>query len=87
MKPLLIEIGSEEIPARFISKGLALLKEALTHFLETSSVEYGNISEYATPRRLALYIEDITEKQKDRTVEHLGPPKKVAFDEHGNPSR
>jgi glycyl-tRNA synthetase beta chain len=87
MKPFLIEIGSEEIPARFISKGLALLKEALTDFFDTSSVEYGNISEYATPRRLAVYIEDVTEKQKDRTVEHLGPPKKLAFDEHGNPSR
>lgn len=84
MKPLLIEIGSEEVPARFISKGLALLKDALTNFFEKSAIEYGNISEYATPRRLALYFEDVTEKQKDRTKTIKGPSKKVGLDSDGN---
>ncbi len=87
MKPLLIEIGSEEIPARFISKGLVLLKEALIQFFDKSSIEYGNINEYSTPRRLALYIEDVTEKQADRTIEALGPSEKVAFDDKGSPTR
>ena len=87
MKPLLIEIGSEEIPARFIPQGLALFREALTRFLDKSLIEYGKINEYSTPRRLALYIEDVTEKQKDRTIEVLGPPESVAFDDRGTPTK
>ena len=87
MKPLLIEIGSEEIPARFVPEGLALLKKELTQLLESSSIDYGLISEYSTPRRLALLVNDVAEKQKDRTVETLGPPKKVAYDDKGAPTK
>ena len=68
MKPLLIEIGSEEIPARFIPIGLKLLRTDLTDFLDESGISYGSISEYATPRRLALLINDIAEKQEDKTT-------------------
>lgn len=87
MRPLLIEIGSEEIPARFIPKGLALLKDELTQLFDSSSIEYGAISEYSTPRRLALLINDVADKQKDRTVESLGPPKNVAYDDQGLPTK
>ena len=87
MKPFLFEIGSEEIPARFVSIGLALLKDAFIRLLDKTSIEYGNISEYATPRRLTIYMEGISERQKDRTTESLGPPKKVAFDDKGSPTK
>ena len=87
MKPLLFEIGSEEIPARFVSVGLGLLKDAFIQLLDKSSIGYGNISLYATPRRLTIYIEGVSEKQKDSTTEFLGPPKKVAFDDKGSPTK
>lgn len=87
MKPLLIEIGSEEIPARFIARGLASLKNDIKNLLENSLIDYGNISEFSTPRRLAVYIDDVSERQKDRTVESLGPPKKIAFDDKGLPTK
>ena len=87
MKSLLLEIGSEEIPARFVLRGLTILKEELTHFLDNASIGYGAISEYATPRRLAIYIEGISDMQKDRTVETMGPPKRVAFDDQGAPTK
>ncbi len=87
MKQLLIEIGSEEIPARFLSKGLVLLKNALTEFLESSAISYGNISEYATPRRLALLFDNVAEQQDDRTIETLGPPKRAAYDADGKPTK
>ena len=87
MKPLLIEIGSEEIPARFVPKGLELLKEELTRFLGETSISHGSISEYATPRRLALLIDDVAEKQEDKTVESFGPSKKAAYDTDGNPTK
>ncbi|RJQ14761.1 MAG: glycine--tRNA ligase subunit beta [Nitrospiraceae bacterium] len=86
-KTFLLEIGSEEIPARFVPRGLAILKDALVQFLNNASVEYGPISEYSTPRRLTIYIENVSEMQKDRTTETLGPPKKVAFDDKGNPTK
>lgn len=87
MQPLLIEIGSEEIPARFIPRGLALLREDLVQLLEKSAVKYGSISEYSTPRRLALLVESVAEMQDDRTIEALGPPKKAAYDAAGNPTK
>jgi glycyl-tRNA synthetase beta chain len=40
-----------------------------------------------TPRRLALAVYDLQEKQPDRVVEHIGPSRKAGFDEQGNPSR
>ncbi len=87
MKSLLFEIGCEEIPARFVPRGLQILREALVNLLEKSSIGYGKISEYATPRRLALCIEGVSESQKDRMTEILGPPKKAAFDNKGEPTK
>lgn len=87
MKPLLIEIGSEEIPARFIPKGLELLNDSFVQLFNQLSIDFGNIKEYATPRRLTIYVENVQETQKDRTIESLGPPKKVAFDSNGNPTK
>jgi glycyl-tRNA synthetase beta chain len=87
MKTLLIEIGSEEIPSRFVPRGLDLLKKDLLQLLEKSFISYGTISEYATPRRLTLLIDDVAEKQEDRSIESLGPPKKAAFDTDGNPTK
>ena len=82
-----MEIGSEELPARFLSRGLALLKEDLVRLMDASSISYGRITEYATPRRLTLYIEDVAEQQKDRTIESLGPPKNAAYDAKGDPTK
>lgn len=87
MKPLLFEIGSEEIPARFVTSGLESLKESIIKLLDDASIGYGNITGFATPRRLAVFIDDVAEKQKDRILESLGPPKKVAFDDQGVPTK
>jgi glycyl-tRNA synthetase beta chain len=84
MKPLLFEIGTEEIPARFIPGGIKSLKEGLIKVLNDASIDFGDVFEYATPRRLAVFIENVSETQKDRKIEVLGPPKKFAFDERGN---
>lgn len=83
---LLLEIGTEEIPARFIPDGIEALKDRLLEFLSKSAIEFGKVSEYATPRRLAVLIENVSELQKDRIVEILGPPRKIAFDASNNPT-
>lgn len=87
MKTLLLEIGSEEIPARFISKGLEALRGDLMKLLESRSIEYGSISEYATPRRLTLEVSDVAEKQKNITTKSVGPPKNIAYDDKGAPTK
>lgn len=87
MKPLLLEIGTEEIPARFISKGLTSLKEEFIKLFNSLSIDYGKISEYATPRRLTICVKDVSEEQKERTKETIGPPKKSAYDNKGAPTK
>ncbi len=87
MKPLLIEIGTEEIPARFVRKGLDILRDEVSTLLKDSFISFGSIQNYATPRRLALLIENVVERQEDRVVESIGPPKKIAFDDSGAPTK
>jgi len=86
MPDLLLEIGTEEIPARFIHHGLSFLGEGLSRLLKDRSIKHGEIIGYSTPRRLTVYIKDISERQDDRTIETIGPPRKVAFDSKGNPT-
>ena len=83
----LLEIGTEEMPARFINPVLKQLKEAARSAFDESRIEYEEISTYATPRRLVLFVKNLSEAQKDLIREAKGPAKKVAFDENGNPTR
>jgi len=84
---LLLEIGTEEIPARFLPPAIASLKEIAAKTLEEYRIGCTNISAYATPRRLSLIISGVDQAQKDNVREVFGPSKKVAFDEAGNPSK
>lgn len=87
MKSFLLEIGTEEIPARFIPRGLSILNEGLSRLLSSFAIDYGEIHEYATPRRLTLLVEGVAGQQKGRIVETLGPPSKVAYDDSGSPTK
>ena len=84
MKSFLLEIGTEEIPARFIPSGINSLKAELSKFLYNASIDFGNVHAFATPRRLAILIENVSEKQKDRKIEEMGPPKKITIYKTGN---
>ncbi|HXX80690.1 MAG TPA: glycine--tRNA ligase subunit beta [Thermodesulfovibrionales bacterium] len=84
---LLLEIGTEEIPARFIPPALIMLKSNTESIFEEYSIGFSGMNAYATPRRLALLVKGIPPMQKDRVKEVYGPAKKAAFDEHGAPTR
>jgi len=87
-KEFLLEIGTEEIPSRFINPALEKIKELFTALLVSGRVESrGEMKAYGTPRRLVLYIPEIEERQADVSKEVTGPPKKVAFDGSGNPTK
>lgn len=86
MSNLLLEIGSEEIPAGYISPALNALSSALIQKLTDARIDHGSAEVYATPRRLAVTIRDVADKQQSIQSEVVGPPAKVGFDSQGNPA-
>jgi glycyl-tRNA synthetase beta chain len=86
-KDFLLEIGTEEIPASYIQPALDAMAAMISKFLSAQRVAHGTIRTMATPRRLVWIVKDVTEKQEAQTVEIIGPPKDVAFDQEGNPTQ
>ncbi|QYK68432.1 MULTISPECIES: glycine--tRNA ligase subunit beta [Paenibacillus] len=86
-KDLLFEIGLEEVPARFIPNAIQQLKQRMTAWLDSSRIAYGAVEAYATPRRLAVVVKEVAEKQEDINEEVKGPSRKIALDEAGNWSK
>ncbi len=84
---LLFEIGTEEIPAGYIMPALAQLEKILGERLTALTLPYSTLRTAATPRRLAVSINGLVERQPDRQEEILGPPKKAAFDQNGQPTQ
>jgi len=82
----IIEIGCEEIPARYIDSTLSQLREHLEKRLQEHSLGYGAIQSYATPRRLVLVAPALDERQADRTELVTGPPTSAAFDATNSPT-
>ena len=85
--PFLLEIGSEEIPARFIPASMEALAANLTALLAELHLPSSEVRVLATPRRLTAIVDQIAATQPDRIEEVKGPPVKVAFDAEGRPTR
>ena len=86
-KELLLEIGTEEIPAAFLPKAITDMEDMIRKIFSEKRIGHGAVKAMATPRRLCLYLADVAEKQEDQLIEKMGPAKRVAFDENGNPSK
>ncbi|RDI43997.1 glycine--tRNA ligase subunit beta [Falsibacillus pallidus] len=86
-KDLLLEIGLEEMPARFVTDAMNSLKEKLAVWLKGNSIEHGEVAAFSTPRRLSVYIKDVMEAQPDVNEEAKGPARKIALDENGEWSK
>jgi len=84
MQDLLLELGFEELPARFIAGALKQLSEAVTTRLTQERLSFGQVREFSTPRRLAVLVEGLQEQQEDLVEEVKGPPLRIARDEQGN---
>ena len=83
---LLLEIGTEEIPARFLPPVMQEMAASLRKRLEQQRIAVGEIVTWATPRRLALVARDLAAGQKVAVQEIIGPPKAKAFDAKGSPT-
>ncbi|MGD0279006.1 MAG: glycine--tRNA ligase subunit beta [Smithella sp.] len=84
---LLFEIGTEEIPAGLLSRAVVDMEDIIRKSLTEGRIGFTGIKCMATPRRLVLAIADLAPKQDDQTIEKIGPAKKAAFDENGNPTK
>jgi len=85
MPELLLEIYTEEMPAAHIKAGLAQLEEGLKKELTAREIEWDDLETWGTNRRL-IVVGNLASHQKDREEIIIGPPRKVAFDEQGNPT-
>jgi glycyl-tRNA synthetase beta chain len=83
VKDLVFEIGTEEMPASAVERGIEELYEESKSLLEKEHLPFGKIEVYGSPRRLALYVHNLSERQEDRKVEVKGPPASKALDEQG----
>lgn len=84
---LLFEIGTEEIPARFFAGAIAQLKDKAEAALRDARLSHEVIQVLATPRRLALLVHGLADRQTDLELQVKGPAKKAAFDAEGKPTR
>lgn len=82
-KDLLLEIGMEEVPSRFIRAAVEQLADKTSKWLQESRVGFGSVKAYATPRRIAVLVEQVEEKQQDLSEEAKGPSRKIAQDDNG----
>ncbi|WP_261979783.1 glycine--tRNA ligase subunit beta [Buchnera aphidicola] len=83
----LVEIGTEELPAKILHNLIILFYENFINELKSCHIKYKKIDYFATPRRLALKILDIDTSEKTKIILKKGPSLKNAFNEDGNPTK
>lgn len=84
---LLLEVGTEELPPSELPAVLRALEEGATRLLADVQLTHDALRVYSTPRRLAVLVEGLAERQARHTVTVTGPPSKAAFDGSGKPTR
>jgi len=87
MPRFVLEIGTEEIPPRFFPPALAQLRRDGRQMLERARLGFEDVKVYGAPRRLALIVEGLADRQAPETREERGPSAKVAFDPEGKPTK
>jgi glycyl-tRNA synthetase beta chain len=86
-KELLFEIGTEEIPSGYLPPALEDLRTVASRLLAEQRLTFAGIRSLGTPRRLTLFVDGLIERQADQRREVVGPPKAVAFDAEGKPTK
>lgn len=87
MTTILFELGTEELPPKSLKTLQNALCEQVKKSLLEQNIAFDDIKSYAAPRRLALQITNISDKQPDRVEQKRGPNLKASFDEHGELTR
>lgn len=83
-KNLLVELGLEELPAYVVTPSEKQLGQKMEAFLTEHRLSFETIETFSTPRRLAVRVRGLADKQTDLTEDFKGPSKKIALDADGN---
>ncbi|MCX7780332.1 MAG: glycine--tRNA ligase subunit beta [Negativicutes bacterium] len=86
-KDLLLEIGTEEIPAKFMPGILSQMETLAQERFAGERIGFSEIKAMGTPRRIVLVVRDVADVQQDKISENRGPSVKVAFDAEGKPTK
>ncbi|MCR4962655.1 MAG: glycine--tRNA ligase subunit beta [Firmicutes bacterium] len=86
-RDFLLELGLEEVPARFLPSSIQQLEDLSQKALAGAGLHYGEAHVYATPRRLALLVSDLAVKAEDVETEVKGPSVAAAYDGDGQPTK
>lgn len=87
LRDLVLEIGTEEIPSRFLPPMLQTFKDIAKEEFTNSRLSFKEVQTYATPRRLVLFVNGIAPAQEDHVTVFKGPAWASAFDSEGNATR
>ncbi len=86
-RDLLFEIGTEEMPALAVDMGISQLREEAIAILGANRLAFDSLESYGSPRRLALLVKGLAERQGEEIIEVKGPPKAAAYDGEGRPTK
>lgn len=87
-KDFLVELGTEELPPTQLKKLSDAFRQGIVAGLKEAGLNDGiEVISYAAPRRLAVMVKNLAEKQQDRDEVIYGPPANIAFDADGKPTK
>ncbi len=85
-RQLVFEVGTEELPSSAVYAGIEQLQVAVPKALDGARLPYDAVAVLASPRRLAVLVNDLAERQSDAVTVYKGPSARTAFDEAGQPT-
>ena len=86
-RDFLVELGTEELPPKALNTLAKAFRDGITKGLKAAGLSHGAVQVFAAPRRLAVLIGQLAERQDDRSQAIDGPPVQAAFDEQGEPTQ
>ena len=86
-RDFLVEIGTEELPPKSLLTLASAFADGVAKGLAAAGLAHRAIEHYATPRRLAVRVHRLADRQPDRAIEKRGPPLKAAYDAEGRPTQ
>jgi glycyl-tRNA synthetase beta chain len=86
-RDFLVEIGTEELPPKSLLDLAQAFADGVAKGLDSAGISHKAVERFATPRRLAVRVRRLDERQPDRAIERRGPPLKAAFDAQGAPTQ
>ena len=87
IKNVVLEIGTEEIPSRFIPDSLSVLKKNAEAIFAANRLTFRDANTYATPRRLVLIVTGVSDTQSEQVDLLKGPPVSTAYDDNDQPTK